>query len=81
MKFRVVHSPIKGFWSDYDDSEVDFVESIISPVLNPKPWVTSLANLQESAAFNLAGLPISCNMRVAWLQRLFIQPDCDRWEF
>jgi len=74
-RFPFIRSPIKGYLRDFNTSDIDVVESMSSPVLTDKPWILSLTNLQEPAAFNFMGAPIPRRMRIAWLQYLFRQPN------
>lgn len=50
-------SPIKGFFSSYEDQHCDFVEAVLSPVNTKKDWLYSLACFEEAIAFQILGVP------------------------
>jgi glycosyltransferase involved in cell wall biosynthesis len=75
-EFRFIRSPIKGYFDRFDDSQVDIVESVISPVMTSKPWFFSLAVYQEALAFNFFGLPTPKFLRSALINRLLRKDNC-----
>lgn len=75
-QFRFLRSPIKGYFDRFDDTNVDIVESVISPVLTNKPWFFSLAVYQEALAFSFAGLPTPKFLRSALISYLLKRDNC-----
>lgn len=74
--FSMIRSPIKNYLQKYDDSAIDIMESVISPVVTSKPWIHSCANLQETVAFNILGVPVPRAIRLAWIERMFARESC-----
>lgn len=75
-QFRFLQSPIKGYFYRFDDTQVDIVESVISPVITSKPWFFSLAVYQEALAFNFFGLPTPKFLRSAIVNYLLKKDNC-----
>ncbi|MEP1446585.1 MAG: glycosyltransferase family 4 protein [Paraglaciecola sp.] len=75
-QFRFLRSPIKGYFHRFDDSNVNIVESVISPVVTNKPWFFSLAVYQEALAFNFLGLPTPKFLRSAIVNYLLKKDNC-----
>lgn len=71
-----LHSPIKGYFDKFKDSNVDIVESVISPVYTKKPWFFSLAVFQEALAFNFFKLPTPKFVRLALIKHLIAKENC-----
>lgn len=67
----IFKSPIKGFMSQFNEDGCDIVESVISPVLTKKPWLYSLACIEEALAFNFMGFPIPSQVRALYMRSLF----------
>ena len=68
-----LHSPIKGYFSKFDESGVDLIEAILSPIATQKPWFYSLACYQEALAFDFRGFPIPKTLRTIYMKQLFGQ--------
>lgn len=68
-----LHSPIKGYFSTFDEADVDIIEAILSPIATKKPWFYSLACYQEALAFDLRGFPIPKTLRNIYMKQLFNQ--------
>jgi glycosyltransferase involved in cell wall biosynthesis len=74
----IFNSPIKGYMSKFDTTNIDIVESIIGPVITDKPWICSLAVYQEALAFNFFGLPSPKFIRQAFMRTLFLKKNCKK---
>lgn len=71
--FRLIRSPIKGYYRRYEAGEHDLIEAVLSPVKTESRWIYSVGNFIEAAAFNLLGLPLPRNVRVAYLKTLLLR--------
>ncbi|NQY86763.1 MAG: glycosyltransferase family 4 protein [Colwellia sp.] len=69
----VMHSPLKGFMSSFDEGDCDAIEAILTPAKTKKPWFYSLAMYQEALAFSFLGLPIPKMIRAKYMEYLFSQ--------
>jgi len=82
LRFRVVRSPIKKFLQHFDrDVPCDVLEAALTPILTPKPWIQSIACLEEAAAFNVCGVPTPRSLRIAYLKSLYLRPNCKKIVF
>jgi len=80
-RFRMIRSPIKGYFGHYEAEDVDLIEAIMSPVRTKNRWVCSLATFAEACAFDIAGAPIPRSLRVAYITRLFSRPNFKKLMF
>jgi glycosyltransferase involved in cell wall biosynthesis len=71
-------SPIKGYLSTFHDTDCDFIESIISPIITKKNWLYSLAVFQEALAFNFMGLPVPRFFRLKLIEYLVLKENCKK---
>ena len=78
---KIFRSPLKGYMSDYDTSNCDIVESVMSPIITNKPWIYSLALFQEALAWDLFGLPTPKVLRKKYMQHLFLRDNCKKLIF
>lgn len=77
----IFNSPIKGYMSKFNTTNIDIVESIIGPVITDKPWIYSLAVYQEALAFNFFGLPSPKFIRQAFIRYLLLKENCKKLIF
>ncbi len=80
-KFRWLKSPIKGFMREYESSDCDLIEAILSPISTNKQWILSLSNFQEAIAFNILGLPLPRAFRTAYITSLLCRENCRKIYF
>ena len=78
---RIFKSPLKGYMSNFDFSDCDIIESVMSPVITDKPWIYSLAVFEEALAWNLMGIPLPKIMRKLFIQKLFMKENCKKIVF
>ena len=69
----VFKSPMKGFFSTYQDADCDLMESILTPSFTNRPWLYSLARFEEALAFSVFGLPIPRTLRIHFMKQLFLR--------
>ena len=69
---KLFRSPIKGYFSRYNDQDVDLIESILSPIFTKRPWVYSLACYQEALAFNFLGISLPRKIRALIMRQIFL---------
>src|SRR5688572_20669673 len=81
QSFRLIRSPIKGYYRKYESSAVDLIEAVLSPAQTRRPWIYSCENLQAPAAFNAMGLPLPRSIRVACIKHLLLRDNCRRVVF
>src|SRR5688572_29864098 len=74
-RFRLMRSPIKGYFGRFESDEVDLIEAVMSPIYTNSPWVCVLSHFAEACAFDIAGVPIPRSLRVAYVSRLFAKPN------
>lgn len=77
----ILKSPINGYFSKFDESGCDIIESVISPVITDKPWVYSIACFQEALAFNYFGLPTPMVFRKLFMKNLLSRDNCKQIVF
>lgn len=73
---KLFKSSIKGFMSDFDLTDIDIVEAVLSPIWTKKPWIQSLARFQEPLAYSLGGLPTPRSLRIALARIWYAQKNC-----
>ncbi|MDP5032326.1 glycosyltransferase family 4 protein [Paraglaciecola sp.] len=78
---RILQSPIKGYFSKFDETDCDIIESVISPIYTNKPWVYSIACFQEALAFSFLGAPSPKFSRLLLMQYLFQRDNCKKIVF
>jgi len=78
---KIFKSPIKGYMSQFDVSNCDIVEAVLSPIHTKLPWLYSLACFQEAMAWNFLGLPLPRTLRCQYMKQLFLQPNFRRLLF
>lgn len=78
---KLLRSPIKGYFSKFDELNCDIIESVISPVFTNKPWVYSIACFQEALAFKFMGAPTPKFCRLLLMQYLFQRDNCKKIVF
>lgn len=81
MGSKILKSPIKGYFSQFDEVDCDIIESVISPVITNKPWVYSIACFQEAMAFSFLGAPSPKISRLLFMQYLFQRDNCKKIVF
>jgi glycosyltransferase involved in cell wall biosynthesis len=69
----IMHSPLKGYMSTYEESDCDAIEAILTPAKTKKPWFYSLAVYEEALAFSFKGIPIPKIIRAKYMEHLFVQ--------
>jgi len=74
-RFRMIRSPIKGYFGHYEADGVDLIEAVLSPIRTSSRWVYSLATFTEACAFDLAGAPLPRALRVAYIRHLMSRPN------
>lgn len=76
-----LRSPIKGFMREYDLTDFDLIEAILSPIQTDKPWILSLSNFIEAVAFNFRGIPLPRSLRVKYITHLLLKENCKKIYF
>jgi len=76
-----LRSPIKGYMQAYDYASADLIEAIISPVITSRPWIYSCENLHAAIAFSLLRIPLPPAVRIAFIRRLLLKPNCKKVVF
>jgi glycosyltransferase involved in cell wall biosynthesis len=81
MGSKILKSPIKGYFSQFDEVGCDIIESVISPVFTNKPWVYSIACFQEALAFSFFGAPSPKICRLLLMRYLLQRDNCKKIVF
>lgn len=71
--YKFIRSPIKGYLRNFNTSQHDLIEAVLSPILTENKWIYSIANLQEATAFNFLGCPLPRLIRIAYIKKLFLK--------
>ena len=74
----LMRSPMKGYMQAYDYAPVDVVEAVMSPIITSKPWIYSCENLHAAIAFNILHVPVPPALRIAFIRRLLLKPNCKK---
>jgi len=72
----ILRSPLKGFFSKFEDDRCDLLEAVLSPPNTRKPWVYSLACFEEAIAFELFGIPTPRWLRLKILNNFVLNDNC-----